>query len=95
MARANLGSGGSKSGGGSGGKSLSSEHIKLIVAGVVLLAGLVLILYNLNIIGPDPATKPLPPQPVDANLTPEEKQQMQKFQEEKQEYLKIHPPSGS
>ncbi|MBI1190693.1 MAG: hypothetical protein GC200_08465 [Tepidisphaera sp.] len=76
-------------------EGISPDKIKLAIAAVVLLAGLGLILYNLGLIGPNPATRPLPPQPVDIQLSPEEQKQVDQAKQKQEEYMKTHPPAGS
>lgn len=76
-------------------EGLSADKIKLVVAVVILVIGLGLILYNFGLIGPNPATRPLPPQPVQIDVPPEEQKQIEQAKQRQEEYMKTHPPSGS
>lgn len=87
--------GSSRSSKSSGGADTMTK-IKLGGAIAVLVIGVLLILWNFNIIGPDPATAklPTPPSPTEGLSAPEKKV-FEQLKAEQVEQERKHPPAGS
>jgi hypothetical protein len=68
-----------------------SKKGKIILASILGVAAVVVTLWNLGVF----ESAPKPPPPPTANMTPDQKVQFEKEQQQLREQIKKRPPSGA